>query len=90
MHSRLVFGIGCVTLIMIGIGLGIVFKGGHLLSAFGASSVPAAVLIVCIMMGKNITKNLGAQAGSGVAMMWVGLAFLSLLAGLLYHRLLKN
>ena len=89
-HSRLVFGIGCVTLIMIGIGLGFVFKGGHLLSAFGASSVPAAVLIVCIMMGKNITKNLGAQAGSGVAMMWVGLAFLSLLAGLLYHRLLKN
>ena len=89
-HSRLVFGIGCVPVIMIGIGLGIIFKGGHLLSAFGASSVPAGALAVCIMMGKNITKNPDAHAGSGVVLMWVGLAFLSLLAVGIYRKLLKN
>ncbi len=89
MH-RLVFGIGCVPLIMIGIGLGIIKKGGHLLSAFGASSVPAAVLIVCIMMGKNIAKNPDAQAGSGIVLMWAGLVFLSLLAVGIYRKLLKN
>ncbi len=90
LHSRLVFGIGCVSVIMIGIGLGVILRGGHLLSAFGASSVPAAVLIVCIMMGKNVTKNLGAQAGSGIILMWAGLAFLSLLAMVIYRKLLKN
>ena len=89
-HTRLVFGIGCITLIMIGIGLGIILKGGHLLSAFGASSVPAAALIVCIMMGKNITKNPGAQAGSGIVLMWAGLGLLSLLAVVMYRKLLKN
>jgi lipopolysaccharide export system permease protein len=89
-HTRLVFGIGCVSLIMIGIGLGIIFRGGHLLSAFGASSIPAAVLVVCIMMGKNITKNPDAQAGSGIVLMWGGLVFLSLLAIVIYSRLLKN
>ena len=89
-HTRLVFGIGCVSLIMIGIGLGIFLRDGHLLSAFGASSVPAAVLVVCIMMGKNITKNSNAQAGSGIVLMWGGLVFLSLLAIVIYHRLLKN
>ncbi|MBW8040206.1 MAG: YjgP/YjgQ family permease [Planctomycetes bacterium] len=89
-HSRLVFGIGCVSLIMIGIGLGIILRGGHLLSAFGASSVPAAVLVVCIMMGKNITKNSDARAGSGIVLMWGGLVFLSLLAIVMYRRLLKN
>jgi len=89
-HSRLVFGIGCVTMILIGIALGIIKRGGHMLTAFGASCVPAALLIVCIMMGKNITKNLDAKAGSGIVLMWVGLAFLSLLAVAMYRRLLKN
>ena len=89
-HSRLVFGIGCVLLIMIGIGLGIIKKGGHLLSAFGVSSVPAAVLIVCIMMGKNITKNPGSQAVSGIILMWASLVLLLALAVVIYHKLLKN
>lgn len=89
-HSRLVFGIGCVSLIMIGIGLGIILRGGHLLSAFGAGSVPAALLILCIMMGKNITKNPGVKTVSGILMMWCGLLVLSLLALEIYRRLLKN
>ncbi len=90
LHSRLVFGLGCVTLMMIGIGLGIVFKGGHLLSAFGVSSVPAAVLIVCIMMGKNITKNPYTQVSSGIVLMWSSLVLLSVLAVIMYRKLLKN
>lgn len=89
-HSRLVFGIGCISMILIGVGLGIIKKGGHLLSAFGASCVPAAILIVCIMGGKNITKNLSSQGISGIALMWAGLVFLSLLALVIYRRLLKN
>jgi len=90
LHSRLVFGIGCVPLIMIGIGLGIILKGGHLLSAFGISSVPAAVLIVCIMSGYQIARNSNARAGSGIGLMWAGLAFLSFLAVVVYRKLLKN
>ena len=90
LHSRLVFGIGCVPMILIGIGLGIVRRGGHLLSAFAASCVPAAVLIVCIMCGKNITENLGSQGVSGIVLMWIGLGFLSLLAAVIYYWLLRN
>jgi len=89
-HSRLVFGIGCVAMILIGIGLGIVIRGGHLLSAFGASCVPAAILIVCIMSGKQLTENLSAQTVSGVGIMWGGLGFLFLLATGIYYQLLKT
>jgi len=89
-HSRLVFGIGCLPLIMIGIGLGIILKGGHLLSAFGVSSIPAAVLIVFIMMGKNITKNPDAQVRFGIELMWASIVLLSLLTLIIYRRLLKN
>lgn len=90
MHSRLVFGVGCMPMILIGIGLGIIKKGGHLLSAFGASCIPAAVLIVCIMMGKNVTKNPGSQVFSGLILMWGALVFLSLLGLGIYRRLLKH
>jgi lipopolysaccharide export LptBFGC system permease protein LptF len=90
-HSRLVFGIGCIPMIMIGIALGIIKKQGHLLSAFGVSSIPAALLVVCIMMGKNIAKNPGSlKTVSGIVLMWLGLVILSILAAVIYRKLLKN
>ena len=89
-HTRLVFGTGCIPMILIGIGLGIIKKGGHLLSAFGASCIPAAVLIVCMMSGKNLIKSQGSESITGVALMWAGLVFLILLVAIIYHRLLKN
>lgn len=89
-HSRLVFGIGCLPLIMIGIGLGIILKGGHLLSAFGASAVPAAVLIICIMSGFQLARNLSTPTGYGLSLMWAGLAILVFLVVVIYRKLLKN
>jgi hypothetical protein len=88
-HSRLVFGIGCITIIMIGIALGIILKGGHLLTAFAASAVPALALITCIMMGKNIAENAQVTL-SGIWMMWTGLIVLSVMALVLYRRLLRH
>ncbi len=89
-NSRLVFGIGCVPMILIGIGLGIIQRGGHLLSAFGASCLPAAVLIVAIISGKNLTVNLGVQSSSGIIIMWSGLAFLILLTAIIYRKLRRT
>jgi lipopolysaccharide export LptBFGC system permease protein LptF len=89
-NSRLVFGIGCIPMILIGIGLGIIKREGHLLSAFGASCLPAAVLVVAIISGKQVTKNVGAQAFSGVLIMWGGLAFLVLVTTVIYGRLLRH
>jgi lipopolysaccharide export LptBFGC system permease protein LptF len=89
-HTRLVFGIGCVPMILIGIGLGIIKKGGHLLTAFGASCIPAAVLIVCIIGGRQVMQNTDVTIVSGVTLVWSGLAFLLILAGAIYHRLMKN
>jgi lipopolysaccharide export LptBFGC system permease protein LptF len=91
-HSRLVFGIGCITLILIGTELGIRFRGGHLLTAFGISSIPAAALLIFIMMGKNLTKNHHSPAGAdtGVILMWSGLAILTIISLVLYRKLLKN
>ena len=89
-HTRLVFGISCIPLILIGTGLGIILRGGHLLSAFGVSAIPAALLVVCIVMGKNVATNPGAGLAAGIILMWSGFVVLVVLASVIVHRLLRN
>jgi hypothetical protein len=89
-HSRLVLGIGCIPMILIGIGWSILRREGHLLSAFGASCVPATILGVAILSGKQVTEGVDSLVTGGILLMWSGLGILVVLMALTYGRLLRH
>lgn len=89
-HSRLVFGIGCIPMIAIGIGIGILKRGGHLLTAFGVSCIPAVLLIIGIICGKHVTENPLATPALGLTIMWSGLGALWLISFIVLSRLYRH
>jgi lipopolysaccharide export LptBFGC system permease protein LptF len=89
-HSRLVFGTGCLPMILIGIGWGILHREGHLLSAFGASCIPATILGVAIISGKQVAQGVDSMVLPGILLMWSGLGLLVVLTALTYRHLLRR
>lgn len=60
------------------------------MSAFGVSSIPAAILIVCIMSGKNLIENLGSSAVLGMLIIWMGPISLIVITAVIFGVLLKH
>ena len=93
-NYRLAFGLGCAVIVICGAVLGILMKNTHTLTSFGISVIPLAILVVFIMMGKNLTKNLivntGGSGVAGIYLIWVGLVVIAWIALSVYKRLIKT
>ncbi len=93
-NTRVVFGLGCIPLVLCGAFLGVIHKGGHTLTSFGLSVIPAAILAVFIIMGRNLTKNIirvqGGTGELGILLMWSGLMALLILLLILHRKLVRS
>jgi len=87
LHSRLAFGVSCVVLTMLGAALGILFRSGHLLTAFGVSFIPAAMCLTTIFTGQHITED--GSVTAGLAFLWSGIVVVVLINIILYKKLMK-
>lgn len=72
-HQRSAFSISVVTLVLLAAGLGIALRGAHTVIAFGISFVPALLVIVAIVMGKQMAQNATTHL-LGIAVIWSGIA----------------
>ncbi|MFA5863633.1 MAG: LptF/LptG family permease [Phycisphaerae bacterium] len=75
-HTRLAYSFSALVLLILGASLGIIFKGGHFVSAFGLSFIPLMIVVVLIMTGKQLTAAGSLNMGMGV--IWLGLAIVAL------------
>lgn len=94
MHGRVAYSLSCFLLVALGAALGLIFRGGQIVSAFALSVIPAAIVIVMILMGKELVGNPGVQArfgmGMGLAVMWSGIVTLVVANVIIYLKLVRK
>jgi lipopolysaccharide export LptBFGC system permease protein LptF len=93
-HARVSFALSCLILVMVGCGLGMMFKSGNFLSAFALSVVPALISIVLVVTGQHVCenipyilpKNFNDPLQMGLVLIWSGNAMVLVIAvGLLWR-----
>ena len=90
MHSRIAFSVSCILLIAMGTAMGIIFKGGQVLSAFTISVMPAAGNIVMILMGKKMISNPKSSDLVGMGTIWGGVIIILIIDLVIYYRLSRK
>ena len=89
-HSRLAFGLSCFVLVGLGAALGLIFRGGQVISAFAILMVPGTIVLIMVLMGKNTISNLESDATSGIAIIWGPIVALLIAKIVIYARLARQ
>lgn len=88
-HERMAFSVSILVLVILGAALGIIFRGAHVMTAFGISFVPMLVVIVTIVTGKQMAHNAGTDT-LGILVIWSGIAAVAALDGWILTRALRR
>jgi len=90
MHRRIALGLSGCLLVGLGAALGLVFRGGEVLSAFAISVAPAVVAYVVVIMGQELVTNPDVDPTMGLGVVWSG-DILLLLANLyVFGRVMRR
>jgi lipopolysaccharide export LptBFGC system permease protein LptF len=94
LHSRVAYSLSCFLLVAMGAALGLIYRGGQVVSAFAICVIPAVVVIVMIVMGKQLASNSGVllKYGTklGLAAIWGGIVALVAANLVIYIKLSRK
>lgn len=75
LHSRFAFSLSVLAIVPLGAALGAIFRGSHVMTAFGISFAPGLFLIATIAMGRQLAEHPGTEQ-IGLATIWGALVAL--------------
>ena len=90
MHWRMAYGVSTILLVSLGAALGLIFRGGQLLTAFVISAIPAGAVILCFLMGRKLISNPDSSSTMGILLIWGALVALLIVCLAYYRRLAKE
>ena len=85
--APLSFAVSCLILVVMGCGLGMMFRTGNYLTAFSISVIPALLTTALMITGQHSAENDSPNSlALGLSLIWLGnLIVLVLAMGLLIH-----
>ncbi|MDD4891344.1 MAG: LptF/LptG family permease [Phycisphaerae bacterium] len=91
LNSRGAFAVAGLVLVMLGAALGVIFRSGHVLVAFGVAAIPALIAILMVVMGNKIaTSSSSSIQQLGVLFIWSGNILTAGLDVFVYWKMLKH
>lgn len=90
MHIRVGYGVSFFLLVAIGAGLGMIFRGGQILSAFTLSMAPLSIAIILLLMGKQMIGHPDISELAGVSVIWCGILGLAMATFCVHWRLMRK
>lgn len=88
-HSRLAFCGSVLVLVVLGAALGIIFRGGQILTAFVICFLPGIFVTVVIVAGRQVANMYGRES-IGLALMWAGIAVVAIADAVVLKRYLRR
>ncbi len=90
MHGRVAYGASCFLMVMMGAAMGMLYRGGQMISAFALSVIPASVVIIMMIMGQQLLCHPDLPRLYGLASIWGGIVMLLIGNAVLYLKLLRR
>ena len=78
------------VLVALGAALGLIFKGGQMITAFVLSVIPGAASIIMVLMGKKMIENLHSSDDGGMIAVWGGNGVLLIAVIVIYYGLSRK
>lgn len=88
-HMRLAYSVCPLVLVVLGAALGVIVRGGQVLTAFGVSFIPALFVIVTIIMGRQLAEQPD-KALIGLVIIWTGIAVAAAMNPVIIGRYMKR
>lgn len=90
MHGRVAYGLSCFLLVSMGAALGLIFRGGQFISALTLCVVPATIVLVMIIMGKQMVTNPDVSVALGLGAIWAGIVLMAAANAVVYLYLMRR
>lgn len=90
MNVRLAYSLSCLLMVATGAALGLMLRGGQVMSAFAISVIPAALVITMMVTGKQMATNPAVPLWLGLVVIWLGVVMLLAADLTIYYRLSRK